>query len=148
MEDVKELMKTNNEKGKELVSFNPCFNGRCKRTWMSFVDSQNAGTSFNPCFNGRCKRTMTWLSTGLSRGCFNPCFNGRCKRTFPLTHFLIQSLFVSILVLMEDVKELCQVKKRGNMTNEVSILVLMEDVKELCEESFNITQNELFQSLF
>ncbi len=40
-------------------------------------------------------------------GCFNPCFNGRCKRTL-ITNANQCELVrkVSILVLMEDVKEL------------------------------------------
>ena len=55
--------------------------------------------------------------------CFNPCFNGRCKRTFGCS---------------------CQV------TNfiRVSILVLMEDVKEPTLTMLEIDLNDLFQSLF
>ncbi len=36
---------------------------------------------------------------------FNPCFNGRCKRTGCYIGFHFLLLVVSILVLMEDVKE-------------------------------------------
>ncbi len=37
---------------------------------------------FNPCFNGRCKRTDYLLNIANNNDlCFNPCFNGRCKRT-------------------------------------------------------------------
>ena len=37
--------------------------------------------------------------------CFNPCFNGRCKRTPSEPKNITHQLEVSILVLMEDVKE-------------------------------------------
>ncbi len=37
---------------------------------------------------------------------FNPCFNGRCKRTALLIKTARYTISVSILVLMEDVKEL------------------------------------------
>ena len=37
---------------------------------------------------------------------FNPCFNGRCKRTNPKYWDFEDDEDVSILVLMEDVKEL------------------------------------------
>ena len=36
---------------------------------------------------------------------FNPCFNGRCKRTTVLFVLPSNDTEVSILVLMEDVKE-------------------------------------------
>ncbi len=36
---------------------------------------------------------------------FNPCFNGRCKRTKMTIFIDYISYSVSILVLMEDVKE-------------------------------------------
>ncbi len=64
-----------------LKCFNPCFNGRCKRTMTTNITTSNTYMSFNPCFNGRCKRTRIWV-------------------IFPQCFFL-----VSILVLMEDVKE-------------------------------------------
>ena len=38
--------------------------------------------------------------------CFNPCFNGRCKRTAKAKTATCRKHAVSILVLMEDVKEL------------------------------------------
>ena len=61
---------------------------------------------------------------------FNPCFNGRCKRTLHQKEPGCFASLVSILVLMEDVKERYFLHwcKRSNRT--VSILVLMEDVKE------------------
>ena len=36
---------------------------------------------------------------------FNPCFNGRCKRTCNPLFLFTLPIQVSILVLMEDVKE-------------------------------------------
>ena len=62
--------------------------------------------------------------------CFNPCFNGRCKRTFRPHKAWFQTNFVSILVLMEDVKEQ-RTRGKESYSKDVSILVLMEDVKEL-----------------
>ena len=62
--------------------------------------------------------------------CFNPCFNGSCKRTSFATPNLAQSLQVSILVLMEVVKELLTKLDIIITRFEVSILVLMEVVKE------------------
>mgnify|MGYP001004229537 CR=1 FL=1 len=45
---------------------------------------------------------------------FNPCFNGRCKRTNIKYPEISEELFVSILVLMEDVKEpVWEVYERG-----------------------------------
>ncbi len=61
---------------------------------------------FNPCFNGRCKRTgQQGRAEKLIERCFNPCFNGRCKRTMTSEADTESRIFVSILVLMEDVKE-------------------------------------------
>ncbi len=55
---------------------------------------------------------------------------------------------VSILVLMEDVKE--PLKKISIVIHLfiVSILVLMEDVKELLQNSPNRSRQDRFQSLF
>ena len=81
MEDVKEqifrVRKININLG-----FNPCFNGRCKRTRCRCIDIQDFLPGFNPCFNGRCKRTVEneHLIIKVATS-FNPCFNGRCKRT-------------------------------------------------------------------
>ena len=61
--------------------------------------------SFNPCFNGRCKRTGIIINTYNELLCFNPCFNGRCKRTCWKILGKTGPKEVSILVLMEDVKE-------------------------------------------
>ncbi len=56
MEDVKER-----GQGKDLdapgLCFNPCFNGRCKRTTYNIPVPSTSSICFNPCFNGRCKRT-------------------------------------------------------------------------------------------
>ena len=47
---------------------------------------------------------------------FNPCFNGRCKRTMIEKNADIVFHVVSILVLMEDVKELKTATKPEDMT--------------------------------
>ena len=56
MEDVKELS-PKNQHDIESPCFNPCFNGRCKRTLPKCVPNHIPALGFNPCFNGRCKRT-------------------------------------------------------------------------------------------
>ncbi len=70
-----------------------------------------------------------WTEDKNINVCFNPCFNGRCKRTIYTEKLFLQVLYVSILVLMEDVKEL-KPCSRFDFNIPVSILVLMEDVKE------------------
>ena len=81
--------------------------------------------SFNPCFNGRCKRTKCWIDQHSGQ-------NG-----------------VSILVLMEDVKELGIHSVLKTMQRNVSILVLMEDVKELAKSLAPKPESTaMFQSLF
>ncbi len=79
---------------------------------------------------------------------FNPCFNGRCKRTPPLIKIGFSLLYVSILVLMEDVKELFIPVTVFQPKAEVSILVLMEDVKEPQHFPTNRHYVDQFQSLF
>ena len=41
-----------------IHSLNPCFNGRCTRTYKEIFE-QIENLSLNPCFNGRCTRTST-----------------------------------------------------------------------------------------
>ncbi len=53
---------------------------------------------FNPCFNGRCKRTVVTTLQEILKESFNPCFNGRCKRTVhvligEIKYVMFQSLF-------------------------------------------------------
>ena len=104
---------------------------------------------FNPCFNGRCKRTVFESElTLITFGSFNPCFNGRCKRTLFITCFFKIQIFVSILVLMEDVKEQFAGNSLEKAFSKVSILVLMEDVKELSKEVSARPGPWEFQSLF
>ena len=66
-----------------------------------------------------------------SQTSFNPCFNGRCKRTNVSSSKFGRTKRVSILVLMEDVKERITLYGVWTTLPNVSILVLMEDVKEL-----------------
>ena len=56
----------------------------------------------NPCFNGRCTRTYKFLKNlGYAEDSLNPCFNGRCTRTFTNCQMSVH-FKVLILVLMED----------------------------------------------
>ena len=88
-------------------SLNPCFNGRCTRTFLRHETCQwkpywvlilvlmedalarevmetitRKVTRLNPCFNGRCTRTQRFrLPEIILYNSLNPCFNGRCTRT-------------------------------------------------------------------
>ena len=61
---------------------NPCFNGRCTRTFYIITILYMETISLNPCFNGRCTRTLLkdYFAALKDKG-LNPCFNGRCTRT-------------------------------------------------------------------
>ncbi len=52
------------------------------------------------------EHSHTNCRSGRFGNSFNPCFNGRCKRTCLHRAGGVRYLNVSILVLMEDVKEL------------------------------------------
>ena len=41
----------------EKEGLNPCFNGRCTRTFKAAKDT-DLWWRLNPCFNGRCTRTF------------------------------------------------------------------------------------------
>ena len=57
----------------------------------------------NPCFNGRCTRTFAEVEQEKSQVVgLNPCFNGRCTRTAQSTQLHTTHKNVLILVLMED----------------------------------------------
>ena len=43
----------------EESSLNPCFNGRCTRTFDTKRDAR-VFFGLNPCFNGRCTRTVAF----------------------------------------------------------------------------------------
>jgi len=58
MEVVKEHSRKNTKTKSRRNSFNPCFNGSCKRTRYYRIFVQVPIDCFNPCFNGSCKRTM------------------------------------------------------------------------------------------
>ena len=80
--------------------------------------------------------------------CFNPCFNGSCKRTRIVYIAIYKEDTVSILVLMEVVKELKVNNCQKNISNNVSILVLMEVVKEHLVRELQSGIYKRFQSLF
>ena len=42
---------------------------------------KDAEVSLNPCFNGKCTRTYVTLWKDREYACLNPCFNGKCTRT-------------------------------------------------------------------
>ncbi len=80
MEDVKEHypLNANRPKGK---SFNPCFNGRCKRTKeISNVVNKQRLVSILVLMEDVKELSAKRFRPDLFSG-FNPCFNGRCKRT-------------------------------------------------------------------
>ena len=86
--------------------FNPCFNGRCKRTCCF---SCYTGCSYIVSIlvlMEDVKEPQKWVDgKPIYARSFNPCFNGRCKRTLYHTICCQTIMRVSILVLMEDVKE-------------------------------------------
>ena len=97
MEDVKEHL-SRHVRDYTGICFNPCFNGRCKRTvyytinivWNIFVSILVLMEDV--------KELYLIYSNCIFYICFNPCFNGRCKRTAPCTPLrapakLFQSLF-------------------------------------------------------
>ncbi len=98
----------------------------CIKTIISYTRS-NRPVCFNPCFNGSMyKNIKNQLLCLLSFLCFNPCFNGSMYKNPPLSHLVLQCLYVSILVLMD----LC-IKTRLSGAESlkllfVSILVLMD----------------------
>ena len=57
MEDALALMPVKKNEAAN-VSLNPCFNGRCTRTFVIYKVCTEEQTSLNPCFNGRCTRTL------------------------------------------------------------------------------------------
>ena len=60
MEDALALIKKGGNTAK-AVGLNPCFNGRCTRTYSKNIQHGKI-LSLNPCFNGRCTRTITEFS--------------------------------------------------------------------------------------
>ena len=55
MEDALAHIKRNYPEVADKFSLNPCFNGRCTRTYT--MPTSAKPRSLNPCFNGRCTRT-------------------------------------------------------------------------------------------
>ena len=126
MEDALVLFGQRYPKAKVSECLNPCFNGRCTRTYyqkklrkrtigvlilvlmedalvhLEKVVKKFGKGSLNPCFNGRCTRTLTSRTIQQVSSCLNPSFNGRCTRTRKKFQSLKKRQIVLILVLMED----------------------------------------------
>ena len=88
---------------------------------------------------------MTSVWPGRGDG-FNPCFNGSVERGFPSSDVLILISAVSILVLMEVLRE-ADVAPVADRAAGVSILVLMEVLREDAN-SARFAKIFRFQSLF
>ena len=80
MEDVKELRKTGYYTFSNL-RFNPCFNGRCKRTRQIRSCLYRLQTVSILVLMEDVKEQLSFSQTKTTQKSFNPCFNGRCKRT-------------------------------------------------------------------
>ena len=82
-------------------------------------------------------------------GCFNPCFDGSVERG-PKSVAGLKAVFllVSILVLMEVLREGHNPRSQCNGTVYVSILVLMEVLREEEKKIWLPSNIPMFQSLF
>jgi len=134
------------KKRRGALRFNPCFAGRPSPTHLALADHPS-GICFNPCFAGRPSPTSLPRSASFAPASFNPCFAGRPSPTNPGPCPLNQNPGVSILVLLEDPRQLLFLfffvaQKR------VSILVLLEDPRQLVESDAGVSRFTAFQSLF
>ena len=85
--------------------FNPCFNGSVERGTGSGSGAPHCNSCFNPCFNGSVERGLP-ANPHTARGWrFNPCFNGSVERGRPAPPGFRYHPGVSILVLMEVLRE-------------------------------------------
>ena len=91
-----------------FASFNPCFNGRWSERWQT-APCASRQQGFNPCFNGRWSESVHSWKVILRCSRFNPCFNGRWSESVQQRIGCQCSLFVSILVLMEDDLKVCTI---------------------------------------
>ena len=48
---------------------------------LTMTNFLNFKAGLNPCFNGRCTRTYNLFAMKICNKSLNPCFNGRCTRT-------------------------------------------------------------------
>ena len=88
------------------LGFNPCFNGSVERGSTNERVIVGTAFGFNPCFNGSVERgEMTCLELELDEAGFNPCFNGSVERGFAKALPKAGGDAVSILVLMEVLRE-------------------------------------------
>ena len=88
-----------------MTGFNPCFNGRCKRTNLDERKRSLLMLVSILVLMEDVKELVVFATYSPADACFNPCFNGRCKRTPRKNSWGKICWLVSILVLMEDVKE-------------------------------------------
>ena len=117
--------------GEGKKCFNPCFNGSVERGLWSLAKgraglkvsilvlmevlregrsaappSDNCALCFNPCFNGSVERgSATAAAFFAMRSGFNPCFNGSVERGSIRSGHARATAVVSILVLMEVLRE-------------------------------------------
>ena len=115
---------------------------------MHGIKSRNGQDRFNPCFNGSVERGQPFSSTHVTFFCFNPCFNGSVERGTTARDQTRGVSEVSILVLMEVLRE----EKKGPhlraRPRSVSILVLMEVLREVKNFPELLMPKMRFQSLF
>ena len=83
----------------------------------------------------------------MSRICFNPCFNGSVERGKSRLNLAFETLIVSILVLMEVLRE-APVSEELGSKGAVSILVLMEVLREVTTGAKNFSFGESFNPCF
>ena len=81
--------------------FNPCFNGYSILTNWKTIERYYFKESFNPCFNGYSILTGSLILSVVTSVSFNPCFNGYSILTKKENKLSVDSLLVSILVLMD-----------------------------------------------
>ena len=79
---------------------------------------------------------------------FNPCFNGSVERGYPKNAISSISSLVSILVLMEVLREVDATARTITLHFTVSILVLMEVLREEKMDNRSRPGMMWFQSLF
>ena len=90
-----------------------------------------AWPSFNPCFDGSVERGRRERPAGRKgERSFNPCFDGSVERGHPSRARFLGFAPVSILVLMEVLREEPRSRRCRAPIHGVSILVLMEVLRE------------------
>ena len=89
------------------MGFNPCSNGITTRDLSVEVSGLSSPSGFNPCSNGITTRESAARGRCVLGACrFNPCSNGITTRDVENPPDTIDALCVSILVLMELLREI------------------------------------------